>query len=115
MKISKKILGVVLVLTMILNVFAVGAFAAFPDDTAVKLMIATDKETYAPGDEIVLTVSEQNSIGNWFELVGQIILTFNAQGSNQLPPSPKQYCDLEKLVYKLNNEINILKNKINSK
>ncbi len=63
----------------------------------------------------VLTVSEQNSIGNWFELVGQIILTFNAQGSNQLPPSPKQYCDLEKLVYKLNNEINTLKNKINSK
>lgn len=26
-----------------------------------------------------LTVNEQNSIGNWLEMVGQIILTFNAQ------------------------------------
>lgn len=48
-----------------------------------------------------LTVSEQNSLGNWFELVGQIILTFNAQGSINLPPSPKQYTDLEKKVEEL--------------
>lgn len=78
MKISKKILGVVLVLTMILNVFAVGAFAAFPDDTAVKLMIATDKETYAPGDEIVLTVSEQviSAIGSVY-IGGQYEIAYN--------------------------------------
>ena len=78
MKISKKILGVVLVLTMILNVFAVGAFAAFPDDTAVKLMIATDKETYAPGDEIVLTVSEQviSAIGTVY-IGGQYEIAYN--------------------------------------
>ncbi len=59
MKISKRILGVALAIIMIFNVFAVGTFAAFPDDTAVKLMISTDKATYAPGDEIVLTFSEQ--------------------------------------------------------
>lgn len=59
MKISKRILGVALALIMIFNVFAVGTFAAFPDDTAVKLMISTDKAVYAPGEEVVLTFSEQ--------------------------------------------------------
>lgn len=63
----------------------------------------------------VLTVQEQNSIGNWFELVGQIILTFNAQGSNNLPPSPSQYCNLENEVRKLIQEVNNLKNKLNTK
>lgn len=45
-----------------------------------------------------LTVTEQNSLGNWFELVGQIILTFNAQGSINIPPSPKEFLDLKKKV-----------------
>jgi hypothetical protein len=59
MKISKKIFGVALALIMIFNVFAVGTFAAFPDDTVVKLMIRADKATYAPGDTVTLTLSEQ--------------------------------------------------------
>ncbi len=59
MKTSKKILSVVLVLMVLANVFAVSAFAAFPDDTAVKLIITADKESYNPGDEITFTVSEQ--------------------------------------------------------
>lgn len=59
MKISKRILGVALAIIMIFNVFAVGTFAAFPDDTAVKLMIRADKATYAPGDTVTLTLSEQ--------------------------------------------------------
>lgn len=59
MKNAKRILGVALALIMIFNVFAVGTFAAFPDDTVVKLMISSDKATYAPGDEVVLTFSEQ--------------------------------------------------------
>lgn len=59
MKISKKILGVALAVIMIFNVFAIGTFAAFPDDTAVKLQVTADKAVYAPGDVITLTVSEQ--------------------------------------------------------
>ncbi len=59
MKISKKILGVALALIMIFNVFAIGTFAAFPDDTVVKLQVTADKAVYAPGDIITLTVSEQ--------------------------------------------------------
>lgn len=59
MKISKKILGVALAVIMIFNVFAIGTFAAFPDDAVVKLQVAADKAVYAPGDVITLTVSEQ--------------------------------------------------------
>ena len=57
MKISKRILGVALALIMIFNVFAVGTFAAFPDDTLVQLGVRADKAVYAPGDTITLTLS----------------------------------------------------------
>ena len=53
----------------------------------------------------VLTTQEQNSVGNWLELVGQIVLTFNAQGSANLPPSPKQFIDLEKRVSQIERKI----------
>lgn len=55
MKISKKVLGVAMAVIMILNVFAVGAFAAVPADTLVQLNLKTDKAVYAPGDEVVIT------------------------------------------------------------
>ncbi len=55
MKISKKVLGAVMAVIMILNVFAVGAFAAVPADTLVQLNLKTDKAVYAPGDEVVIT------------------------------------------------------------
>ncbi len=61
MKISKKILGVALALIMIFNIFAIGTFAAFPDDTLVKLMIKTDKASYAAGDTVKITISEQSN------------------------------------------------------
>lgn len=53
----------------------------------------------------ILTTQEQNSVGNWLELVGQIVLTFNAQGSANLPPSPKQFIDLEKRVKELESKL----------
>lgn len=60
-----------------------------------------------------LTVQEQNSLGNWLELVGQILLTFNAQGSSQLPPSPAQYCHLVDKVKSLERELDNLKKQNN--
>lgn len=61
MKNSKRILGVVLALIMVFNVLAVGSFAAFPDDTLVKLTLSTDdgKATYAPGDDVTIAVYQQ--------------------------------------------------------
>lgn len=58
MKTSKRILGIALAVIMIFNVFAVGAFA-MPADTVVDLIIDTDKDVYAPGDTITLTISAQ--------------------------------------------------------
>ena len=48
-----------------------------------------------------LTINEQNSLGNWFELVGQIILTFNAQGSINIPTSALEFINLKKKVEEL--------------
>lgn len=54
-----------------------------------------------------LTTSEQNSIGNWFELLGQIILTFNAQGSiNNYSLTNKQYKQIIDRINKLYEIIN---------
>lgn len=58
MKIAKKFLGVALAIIMTFNVFAMGTVAA-GTESAVDLYIATDKTTYAPGEEVVLTVSVQ--------------------------------------------------------
>lgn len=53
-----------------------------------------------------LTVPEQNSIGNWFEAVGQIILTINAQANViKLDLSEQNTLSMEKLE----KEITILK------
>lgn len=53
-----------------------------------------------------LTTAEQNSVGNWLELVGQIILTFNAQSAASQPPSAAQYCNLVKKVQELERKVN---------
>ncbi len=55
MKISKRILGVALAIIMIFNVFAIGTFAAYTGDAAAKLLIKTDKDTYAPGEEVTIS------------------------------------------------------------
>lgn len=52
-----------------------------------------------------LTTAEQNSLGNWLELVGQIILTFNAQASANTPPTPSDYYNLVRKVQELENQI----------
>ena len=55
MKTSKKVLGVVLALAMVLNVFAMGAFAALGTDAVIALDIKTDKAVYAAGEEVIVT------------------------------------------------------------
>ncbi len=59
MKISKRILGVALALIMIFNVFAIGTFAAFPDDTLVKLSMSAEDKSYAQGETITIKFSAQ--------------------------------------------------------
>ncbi len=75
MKTSKRILGIALAVIMIFNVFAIGTFAAFPDDAVVDLIIKADKDVYAPGETITLTIATQAipdvdmmTIGGQFEI-----------------------------------------------
>jgi hypothetical protein len=39
-----------------------------------------------------LSITEQNALGNWFELVGQILLTYSAQGT--ATPTNEEYNQL---------------------
>lgn len=55
----------------------------------------------------VLTSSEQNSIGNLLELIGQVILTAQAQSST-ISPSPT-FKDLSAIKQELYNYINKIK------
>ena len=79
MKTSKKVLGVVLTLIMLVNVFAVSVFAAYPDDAAVALIVKTDKASYAAGETVVLTVSTKATaeIGG-MRIGGQYELGYNS-------------------------------------
>ena len=58
MKIVRKLLSVVLAISMIIGVVSVMASALAPD-TAIDMYLASDKATYKQGDIITLTVSQQ--------------------------------------------------------
>lgn len=61
MRTAKKVLGIALVLTMLLNVVALVSYAAVPADTVCQLTLKADKESYMPGDDIVITVYAQTA------------------------------------------------------
>lgn len=56
-----------------------------------------------------LSISAQNALGNWFEQLGQILLTISAQAS--ATPSNEEYEALKNEVRRLRNELNNLKKK----
>lgn len=78
MKMAKKALSLVLTLVMLVNVFAVMSSAA-GSESAVDLYISTDKDVYAPGDEIVITVSEQviEAVGDMW-IAGQYSIGYDS-------------------------------------
>lgn len=56
-----------------------------------------------------LTINEQNSLGNFFELLGQIILTINAQATTL---NSKKNVNIYNEIEELKNEIRNLKDKL---
>lgn len=79
MKTTKKVLGIVLAVAMLLNVFALGVFAAYPEDTAIKLILTPDKDTYAAGEDIIFTVSAMgNAEVGALTAAGQYEIAFNS-------------------------------------
>lgn len=51
-----------------------------------------------------ITVNQQNSLGNFFELIGQTLLTINAQAVNLQPQSPSRQ-ELYERIKRLEQEI----------
>lgn len=57
-----------------------------------------------------LSIGAQNALGNWFEQLGQILLTISAQAS--ATPSSDEYQSLVNRIKDLENELNELKSKL---
>ena len=55
-----------------------------------------------------ITVNQQNSLGNFFELIGQSLLTINAQAVNLQPNAPSRQ-ELNERINKLEKELEMLK------
>jgi hypothetical protein len=78
MRTSKKILGVVMALMMLLNVVALVGYA-MPASTVCELSLVADKEYYAAGDEITLTAYAQTSASSEsVEMMGQYIWNYDS-------------------------------------
>lgn len=58
-----------------------------------------------------ITVNQQNSLGNFFELIGQVLLTINAQAVNLQPNAPSRQ-DLYEQIKNLQQQINDLRSNI---
>lgn len=59
-----------------------------------------------------ITINQQNSLGNFFELIGQILLTINAQAINNQPNAPSRQ-QLNERINRLEREINELRRQNN--
>lgn len=55
-----------------------------------------------------ITINQQNALGNFFELIGQTILTVNAQAVNLQPNAPSRL-ELSDRLKKLEIELELLK------
>lgn len=59
-----------------------------------------------------ITINQQNSLGNFFELVGQVLLTINAQAINLQPSSPSRQ-ELNNKIKRLEKELENIRRQIN--
>lgn len=93
MKTSKKILGVLLALAMLVNVFAMFSFAA-GTDSAVDLTITPDKESYSAGDTVTFTVSATAipAVGD-LRIGGNYAIGYNASVIDMLNPTSQDLAD----------------------
>lgn len=55
-----------------------------------------------------LTINQQNSLGNFFELMGQVLLTISAQSMELVPDHPTRF-ELQQQINNLKQEIEQLK------
>ena len=79
MKMTKKVLGVLIALAMLVNVFAIFSSALAPD-SAVDLYLSTDKAQYKPGETVYITISQQvDPIVGAMRIGGQHCIGYNSE------------------------------------
>ena len=59
----KKSISIVIALLLLINVFAVSAFAAVPAGNAIALTLTSDKDSYAAGETAMITLSVEAIAG----------------------------------------------------
>lgn len=74
----KKSISIVVALLLLINVFAVSAFAAVPDGNAISLTLTSDKETYAAGDTVNVTLSVETTSQVTGLSAGEIEIGYNS-------------------------------------
>lgn len=101
MKMTKKVLGVLLALAMLVNVFAIFSSALAPD-SAIDLYIRTDKAEYKPGETVTITISQQviPEVGN-MQIAGGYVIGYDSKAIEINKPaskdSPATYVNLTPL------------------
>lgn len=73
----KKSISVVIALLLLVNVFAVSAFAAVPAGNAIALTLTSDKDSYAAGDTAMITLSVEAIAGVPALCAGEIEVSYN--------------------------------------
>ena len=91
MKMTKKVLGVLLALAMLVNVFAIFSSALAPD-SAVDLYIRTDKAEYKPGETVTITISQQviPEVGN-MQIAGGYVIGYDSKAIEINKPANKDF------------------------
>lgn len=74
----KKSISIVIALVLLLNVFAVSAFAAVPDGNAIAITLAADKDSYVAGDTVNVTMSIETIAGVPAISAGEIEVSYNS-------------------------------------
>lgn len=74
----KKSISIVVALLLLINVFAVSAFAAVPDGNAISLTLTSDKETYAAGETVYVTLSVETTSQVAGLSAGEIEIGYNS-------------------------------------
>lgn len=74
----KKSISIVVALLLLINVFAVSAFAAVPDGNAISLTLTSDKETYAAGETVNVTLSVETTSQVAGLSAGEIEIGYNS-------------------------------------
>ena len=89
MKMTKKVLGVLIALAMLVNVFAIFSSALAPD-SAVDLYIRTDKAEYKPGETVTITISQQviPEVGN-MQIAGGYVIGYDSKAIEINKPESK--------------------------